>query len=505
MKRIISALVLLMLCLPGACLAQRIEMDEAHLIFDYPDTYTVVSPQLALIYERLLADMGIDAEALAQEMTEQGVLSRAYNADFSEYLSIIVRSDELSEEIFDISKATDEQRRTLRSRAQSNSIWETTGLRAQDVEWQRENGEYWLYIHYTKTYVQETVGRGLRYITVHNGMYVMIDWQLSGRRFSNSDLKTFRARTHDLTVTAQLEEPMRSVTLTADIPTETTTSSLQITGKTSANATLIAEAPDGSGQMRTLSVGEAGAGGSFSLLVELPEEGTYDITLTASREGMNPASAEGTVIYSAKTLPVSGMPEENSVTTVTSDTVTLSGKTLAGVQLQLVTPFGMSKKRSGNDGSFSFELTTKDAGEYNYTLVCDKSGYDQRRISFTLNRVLTEDQERETIRKSAEKISYKNLQRDLEENRGKVMSLYGPVTEVSSSGNQTYIRMQFNKDGSGTWYNPIVIVTGEEISVRAGDMLTAVVTVGGVYEEQDASGADVMVPWFDLVFVDKVE
>lgn len=503
MKRIILALILMLL--PGLALAQRIEMDEAHVLFDYPDTYTVVSPQLALVYDRLLEDAGIDAEALSQEMAQQGVLSRAYNADFSESLSVIARSDDLSEEIFDISRVTDEQRRRLRSRVESNSLWETTGLRAQDVEWQKEGGDYWLYVHYTRTRAEETVGRGLRYITVRNGMYVMIDWQVSGRRFSNSDLKTFRARTHDLSVTEQIEEPVRSVALTASIPTETTTAAFEITGKATAGAMLVACAPDGSGQMQTLSVSNVGTSGNFSMLVELPEEGRYDITLTASREGMNDTSAEGTVTYSAKTLPVSGVPEDGSVTIVTTDTMTLAGKTLSGVEIQLVTPFGLTKKRAGNDGSFSFELTTKDAGEYNYTLVCDKNGYNQRRIQFTVSRVMTGDQEREAIRKSAEKISYKNLQKDLDENRGKVMSLYGPVTEVSSSGSQTYIRMQFNRDGSGTWYNPIVIVTGEEISVREGDMMTAVVTVAGVYDEQDASGADVKVPWFELMFVDKIE
>mgnify|MGYP000065428070 CR=1 FL=1 len=35
--------------------------------------------------------------------------------------------------------------------------------------------------------------------------------------------------------------------------------------------------------------------------------------------------------------------------------------------------------------------------------------------------------------------------------------------------------------------------------------LTAVVTVDGVYDEQDASGNDVTVPRFNLLFVDKIE
>ena len=36
-------------------------------------------------------------------------------------------------------------------------------------------------------------------------------------------------------------------------------------------------------------------------------------------------------------------------------------------------------------------------------------------------------------------------------------------------------------------------------------MLTAVVTVDGVYQEQDASGKEIIVPRFELLFVDKIE
>ena len=103
------------------------------------------------------------------------------------------------------------------------------------------------------------------------------------------------------------------------------------------------------------------------------------------------------------------------------------------------------------------------------------------------------------------KLSYKELQQDKEANRGQVMRLYGPVSEVSSSGNVYYVRLQYNKDAKGKWYNDVVIVCGEDTGAKVGDMLTAVVTVDGVYDEQDAGGNDVAVPRFSLLFVDKIE
>ena len=348
------------------------------------------------------------------------------------------------------------------------------------------------------------MGRGLRYVTVRNGLYVILDWQIASGRFGNRDLAAFRARLTDLSVTESVPQPVRTVSLTASIPSETSTSALTITGTTEGGAMLTAEAPDARGEMQTLSVGTAKDSGAFSLLVELPEEGVYTITLTASADGMESASVTGQTAYSAKTLPVSleGIPEDGIVT---SDTVKITGTTLAGVQFQLITPYGMTKKRAGNDGTFSFELTTEEEGEYSYTLICDKDGYDQRRVAFTLTRVTTDAQAREKLKATAEKISYANLQKCRDADQGKLMVLYGPVTRVSAAGDVHYVRMMFNKDAQGTWFNPVVIVANEDMGVREGDMLTVAVTVAGVFEEQDDAGNSIAVPRFELVFVDKVE
>ncbi len=505
MKRILACLLLGLLA-PCMAMAQTVTMEAQGITFDYPESWLVVSPQLAMIYAPLLEEQGIDGAALSKELEEQGVRSRAYRDDFRQHMSVITRADDLSGEIFDSVNITEQQRRELRRLAENNKIWETTGNRTQDVEWHKEGGEYWLYIHYVKTFADDIIGRGLRYVTVKNGMYVMLDWQIDSGRFGNRDIAGFRARTHDLIIEKTANAPTPAVRLTAEIPQETTVGDLIITGKATANSTLVAQAPDARGEMQLLSVAQVGSGGSFSLLVPLEEEGTYDITLTASMDGMQDASVSGSVTYSAKKLPVSlsGI-EDGGVHTVSTSKTVLSGQTLAGAQMQLVTPFGVSKKRAGNDGTFSFELTTDVAREYHYTLILDKDGFDQRRYPFTLLRVMTDDQQKEEVRRTAEKISYKQLQRDIAEDRGRVMSLYGPVSEVSHSGSAYYIRMQFNKGLDGTWYNPVIIVAKEDMGAKVGDMITVVCEVSGVFEEQDSQGEPVMVPRFDLLFVDKVE
>ena len=259
MKRILAFLLLaLMPCI--AC-AQTITMEEQGIAFDYPDSWLVVSPQLAQVYAPLLEEKGLDGYALSAELEEQGVLSRAYREDFRQHMSVITRADDLSGEIFDSANISEQQRKELRRLAENNRIWETTGNRTQDVEWQKEGGEYWMYIHYVKTFSDDVIGRGLRYLTVKNGMYVMLDWQIDSGRFGNRDIANFRARTHDLSIEKMADAPTPTVRLTAQIPQETTVSDLIISGKTTANATLVAQAPDERGEMQLLSVGQAGSGG----------------------------------------------------------------------------------------------------------------------------------------------------------------------------------------------------------------------------------------------------
>ena len=126
-------------------------------------------------------------------------------------------------------------------------------------------------------------------------------------------------------------------------------------------------------------------------------------------------------------------------------------------------------------------------------------------MPFTITREVTDDQEKDKIRQTAVKISYQNLQKERAADQGQVMRLYGPVTELSSSGNNYYIRMSYNKDANGKWYNDVIIIATEDTGVKEGDMLTAVVTVDGVYQEQDAGGYEVIIPRFELLFVDKIE
>jgi hypothetical protein len=103
------------------------------------------------------------------------------------------------------------------------------------------------------------------------------------------------------------------------------------------------------------------------------------------------------------------------------------------------------------------------------------------------------------------RIKYRDLQKGLERDLGKVLNVYGPVSEISSAGDITYIRMQFSKNAGGKWINPVVLTCESDPGLQAGNYISAVVAVDGVYTEQDGAGNDVSVPRLKLLFIDRIE
>ena len=496
-----AAFLIGLLMLPPA-IAQEVVMPDAYCAFDYPDSWLVVSPQRCTIYAPLLEDMSIDSDALAERMESQGILTMAMPETGGETYSVLVRQDETSQDIFDISEASDAERRQMKARAEDNRLWERTGYRAQDAAWQIEGGRYWLYVHYAETDQGEVLSRGIRYLTIYNGKYVSLDWNVTGRRFSNRDLSAFRRELNHLTFLEIGEPPVRTTQLSCQLPTETNEAAIRVEGTATANASVTLTADDGKGNRATLSEDTADARGRFTIDCMLPREGEWRLTLLAEAEGRTSTALEGVISYSEKKLPVSGIPE---TVISTGDKVTISGKTLPAAAMQLVTPYGITKKRAENDGTFSFELTTKDVGRYEYTLLIDKGSYTQRRLRFTVLREQTDEQERQAVRDRAVRISYTELCRNLSKNQGAVMNLYGYVSEVSGAGNSHYVRMMYSRDKTGGWINPVILVSEEETRAKPGDLMTCTVEVEGTDEEQDARGETVQVPRLRLLFVDRLE
>lgn len=499
MKKVL-AFIFIILLLPAAAQCQVIRMEAGDVAFDFPDRWLCVSPQLCSFYTRELTGAGIEPEGLREQLLSQGILCRGYNETYSQWISVLMREDDLSLGYFDMSRADMGQRKQIRLQAEGNNLFEVTGLRTQDAEWQQISDRYWLYVHYIRLENGENAGRGIRYMTIHNGQWIIVDWQKAGR-FSNRDLASFKKQLSGLVFTRDAEEPIRNVTVNAQLPSETNTGMLEVTGTATIGAQMTLLLTE-DGSLREAAWDTAGNRGQFTLSYELSQQGETEYQVLAEREGMLPTTLTGTIYYDAKTIPLSGIDE---TITTTSDKTVIRGETLGGTTLQLVAPKGMTKKRAANDGSFSFELTTEQEGTYEYTLLLDKGNYAQRRFSFSIVRLMTDDQQKADVRKSAIRISYRDLQKDLPENRGQVLNIRGPVVEVSQNSGTTFVRMNYSRSTGKSWTNPVILVCEEDPGLRTGDMVTVLCRVEGIYVEQNAKGEDVNIPRLQMLFIDHVE
>ena len=503
MKRLTTLLLSAALCLLfAACAcAQTVTMEDIYAQIDFPDTWLVLSPQLLRVYEPLLSQHGFDVDGMAERYASEGVAAEAWDESFSQSMRVMVTQDTRSQTIFDIGRSTAAERSAMAKYYETTSNFTSTPYRFQQVEWQKHS-QYGRFLFLRYNIVDEDgdiAERGVRYLTIQNGMNYIIDWTIPDRRFTNRDLTSFQARLETFAFTAILEAPPLPVTLSAAIPAEVSDAHVELSGTTNSNAALYITLSDGDSAGEVVSVASADADGYFSIFFDLPAEGSYSITLTAEKDGYADASIRQTVVYAGSLLPVSidAWPEDPW----TEDTFTLSGTTLPGSELQLITDIGLVKKKPGSDGSFRFELNTPEAKTYNYTLVINNGKYTQRRFTFTINRVYTQSQELARIKKSAVSISYRNLQSKSDEYTGQVMRLSGYVSEITQGEGVTFIRLMLSRNTKGVWTTPVIIACAQTPDVTEDERAVIYGYVASPYYEQAETGeeANIAVPGFTFI------
>lgn len=502
MKRTLFCIALLLaLCLCPAALAQQIVMEDSGVAMEFPDPWLVLSPSTVRMYGAILQDAGMDADGMARRYAQDGVVCEAWSPDGTECLRLSVTADERSLRLHDIERATDSERKSLKELFANNRYEaQKSNVRYQSASWTTHPsmGRF-LLTRYTVKENDEVTGRGLQYFTIRNGANYTIDWYLTGRRLTNADLSWFRQNVLEkFFFTVQIDPPPLPVTLNTSLPVETGNAVLTLEGTASPNAGLTLSCTDGESEEQVLSVGAANADGSFTLNFELEAAGIYALTLTAEKEGYMPTALSGQLTYEPRLLPVNfdRLPDGE----VTSDTTQLSGTTIAGATLQLLSDKGVTKKRVGSSGTFSFELTTKDAGEHSYTLVVTLDGYDQRRIPIQFTRVITEAQRIQQIKDSAERISYANLQKHSDQHLGAVMRLSGQVSAVTEgTGGAWFIRMNISRNSAGEWGSPVLISCTENPGIERGSSIVVYAAVAQPYLEQSESGEDVNTPGFTFI------
>ena len=192
------------------------------------------------------------------------------------------------------------------------------------------------------------------------------------------------------------------------------------------------------------------------------------------------------------------MPEQFS-----GDEFVLSGVTTNAVSIQCIVNGGSKPYdktvRTNNSGKFSFKIPTGVQNEYDITLVFQKKNYETRRMTWTANRTLTEQDIQNQYKAEAVKPAYSTLTKKLDAYTGRIMGYKVYITDIQQVGEEYIIYAALTKTQKGQLKNTIVIVTDEEPNFVVGSEQKFYGRLTGLYElqsEEDTTGY----PSFDLLF-----
>lgn len=501
---ILLALVCICACAVASAQTFTFEDIYATLTLD-ENAYTFLTPDNLDLHPEWVADQGVDAEALSEQWREEGILLTAVSLkDKAVRVVVSAVQDDFSTRFFDADQVTAARRSEYRLSHSNNEMLQEEGFTFQSVDWQNlKHAGRFLVIKYRRT-VDDVKQYGYARRTVRNGYTIMIDYQVHGRALKTADATALTRIMENFSFTQVLDKPVTAVpraVLEKTPPAETNTGKFTVSGKCEPGLTVTGivlrmSSPD------PIRIDETATNsGKFSLDVKLPEEGVWLMSLTFANQGeVVDEYVFGVTTYQKNLLPVNFT---NDFPTVSyDDQLVVSGTTLGGVQVQCLAGLSYEKRiTTNNSGKFTFKIDTKDAGEYDITLVFTKKGMNTRRYVHTVNRIVTEDQQLERWRKEAVKPAYKVLTSKLTGYTGRVMGYNLYVVGYELDGDAWRIRMAMKKVGKN--YDQIVYVrTADEPQFEIGTQQKVYARCGGSIEIPQENGSTKAYPVFDLLFWD---
>lgn len=507
MKKLSFLLVLLLVV--GVCTvagAQVFNFQDQNMRVTLPDDMVLLTPDNLDQHEQWVAKQGTTKEALIAEWTEQGILAIAETASADARLYVTAVQDEDAKTYFDLDQQNDKTRAAYRKTHLKGAAYKQQGYTYQAAEWKKKD-QYgrMLNLRYKRT-VGDMLYRGYQRKTVRNGYTISLDYQVYGRGLKPADLKQLDAIMHSFTFTRVLQKPAEAAQkaeFTDVPPQETNTGKFTVKGVAAPGATIsVVMMRMSSPEPTRLETTANTKNGKFSLDVQLPKEGTWLLTATVL-DGATVVQEKvfDVTTYSGTLLPVNfdeTFPEE-----IPSDSYTLQGTTIRGVQVQCMVGDSFNKSvRTNGTGRFKFKLPTAAQGDYNVTLVLQKKGLNTRRFTFTMKRVVTAASEREEALNEAVKPAYSTLTRKLAGYTGRIMRYPLYVTDIQQSGGQWLITMAMKKSKSGQYSQLVVVTTAEQPSFTVDSQQWMVGRCVGPYLLSDDDGKESSYPCFELLFWD---
>lgn len=503
-----SLLILMLLSLLLVCStasAQTFSYDEMNAAFDLPhQEYTILTPDNLGLHPSWVAAQGSTPEELSAQWREDGVLLVAVPLSGDGQIVISAVQNEDSVRMFDVDQQSSNARSNYRLSFSKNQVMQDEGYTFKSTDWKssKTHGRF-LVLKYTRTDDGKSYS-GYQYRTVRNGYTIVVDYFVTGRSIKSSERKALDGIMESFTFTKVLEKPASSIpaiVMEDNPPLETNTGKFTVSGTGEPGLKLTAVILRMSSPEPIIVEKTVNKSGKFSFSVKLPEEGVWLMTMTVSNgDTVTEELVFNTTTYKKTLLPVNITSEIPAV--IYGDTLTITGTTLSGVEVQCLCGLDYAKTvKTNSSGKFTFKLNTKEAGEYDIVLVFAKKNLSSRRYTYTVNRIVTDEQFRDRCRDEAVKPAYNTLRSKLTGYTGRIMVYKLYVTDIIEDDGGYLIRMAMNKKSSG-YTNIVYVRTDTYPDLEIGSRHTTYGRCSGEVEVTLSDGSVETVPGFDLLFFD---
>ena len=477
--------------------------------------YTVLTPDNLDEHTDLLAQLGKSKDQLISDWEDRGVVLQAWfnNKSLDACMELIVRQDEDARIYYDlVNHSSDAGWKTFLSSHKGNSAYSADGYSIKEVEKKQKNLEYHNYLlqlKYKRT-TDSKVYWGYAFKTVARGYTVVLDYQVYDRGLRTGDLNEVNKMVNTLRFfdggdeTAAAGTGSAFLQITTPPPTETSSNTFTVEGRTTPGAHLIGVLMRINSAEPVRFYADANARtGDFKMKVTLPEENVWLMTINVDLNDQIVAEQVfETTTYRKTLIPInftSGIPD-----VLTADETVISGVTDKGVTVQCIVTNGTStfdkQIKTNGTGKFTFKIpTTLEAG-YHFTLVFSKKGYDTKRFTGNASRNLSDEERRNAIKKEAIKPGYSTLAKHLETYIGKIMGYNLYIADIMQNGNEWIIKAAMVKNNSG-YKNFMYFLTGEDPGAEIDSQMLMYGTCIGPYVIQSEEG-DQSYPAFDLLYME---
>ncbi|MBR0513839.1 MAG: hypothetical protein IJK06_06260 [Clostridia bacterium] len=480
------------------------------------DKFIILTPDNLGEHTEVLTRIGRTSDQVRSDWEDRGVVLQAWfnNKQLDSCLEVIVRQDEDARNYYDlVNHSSDAGWKTFLASHKGDNAYKADGYDIKEVEKKQKNLEFHnflLQLKYKRTTNDKTYW-GYAFKTVAKGYTVVLDYQVYDRGLRTGDLNALNKIVNTLrffeggTETADTGySGSVSLQITTPPPTETSSDTFTVEGRTVPGAHLIGVLMRINSAEPVLFHTDANArSGDFKLKVTLPEENVWLMTINVDMNDKIVAEQVfETTTYKKTLIPItfsSGIPE-----VLSADETVISGVTDKGVTIQCIVTNGTNTFdktiKTNGTGKFNFKIPTQLEATYHFTVVFSKKGYDTKRFTGNAARNLNEEERKAAIKKEAIKPGYSTLCRNLESYIGKIMGYNLYIAEVMQNGNEWIIKAAMVKNSSG-YKNFMYFVTSEDPAVEADSQMLMYGTCIGPYVIQTDEGNQNS-PAFDLLFME---